>query len=86
MDFMLEIAEIVGLPIIVAGSILLYHLGSGSVPGALKPLAHAWVQTGYDPKWINVGMWLLFALLAASMLLFLGIPLYSVVLNLGRGF
>jgi hypothetical protein len=69
-----------------AGCTLLYHLGSGRVPGVLKPLANVWVQTGYDPKWINVGLWILFAFLAVPVLLFVGIPLYSVVVHLGRGF
>lgn len=86
MDFIMEIVGALMMLTIGAGSVLLYHLGSGRVPSALRPLANVWVQRGYDPKWINFGLWVLIALLAVSMLLFLGIPLYSVAVDLGRGF
>lgn len=81
-----SIIGMVAILIYGAGGVLLYHLGAGRVPSTLRPLADVWVQRGYDPKWINFGLWVLLALLAVSMLLFLGIPLYKVVVDLGRGF
>lgn len=75
----------VGLLIFLAGSALMFHLGAGSVPSVLKPLSTVWVHAGYDQKWIKVGLWVLFAFLAVAMLLFVGIPLYSGVVHLGRG-
>lgn len=71
------------LLVFLAGGAMLYHLGSGRVPKVLKPVANVWVSAGYDPKWVNVGLWALFALLAGMMLVFIGIPLYSSLSDLG---
>ena len=75
-----------GLLVFLVGGVLLYHLGAGRVPKLLKPVANVWVSAGYDPKWVSVGLWVLFALLAGAMLLFIGIPLYTSLADLGRGF
>jgi hypothetical protein len=75
-----------GILIFLAGSSLLYHLGAGSIPNLLKPLTNVWVKTGGAPKWINAALWTLFLLVAGAMLLFIGLPLYSSLVDMGRGF
>ena len=68
------------------GSDLLYHLGVGSTPRNLKPLARAWVKLGGTPKSFKVVLWGLFVLVALSVLIFIGHPLYLAITDLGRGF
>jgi hypothetical protein len=75
-----------GVLLFLAGNSLLSHLGAGSVPNTLRPLTNAWAKAGVDTKWINVGLWLLFALIAVAMLLFVGFYLYTSAVDLGRGF
>jgi hypothetical protein len=74
------------ITLIFSGGALLSHLGAGSVPKALKPFANVWLKSGRSPKSFNVALWLLFALIAMAVLLLIGIPLYSVVNDMGRGF
>jgi hypothetical protein len=69
--------------LIIAGGWLLYNLGAGRVPQPIRPIGNMWVRAGYNPKWINVAMWTLFALIAATFLLFVARPLYTVVVDLG---
>jgi hypothetical protein len=68
------------------GGTLLSHLGAGSVPNALKPFANVWLKSGRSPKSFNGALWFLFALIAIAVFIFIGIPLYSVVNGMGRGF
>lgn len=83
---MMNLYGMLGLLIFLAGGALLYHLGSGRVPSVMKPVADVWVRAGCDPKWINVGLWALFGLLAGAMLIFIGFPLYDALTDLGLGF
>jgi hypothetical protein len=75
-----------GLMIFLAGGALISHLGAGSVPHVLKPVAHAWVKSGGSPKSFSFILWGLFALIAFAMLIFIGVPLYTSLMDLGRGF
>jgi len=72
-----------GLFIILAGGSLLFYLGAGRMPPPVKPMANAWVRAGYDPKWITVVMWVVFAVIALVFFVFVGIPLYHAVVDLG---
>ena len=74
-----------GMLILTGGSLLSY-LGAGSIPPTLKPFAHVWVKSGGSPKSFNVALWVLFTLVAVAVSLFIGIPLYSAVNDVGRGF
>lgn len=69
---------------ISAGGVLLYHLGAGSTPGNLKPLASVWVRLGGTPESFKVVLWVLFVLLALSLLIIIGYPLYLAITDLGR--
>ena len=82
---MTNIYGMLGLVTFLAGGALLYHLGSGRVPGVLKPVTRLWARAGHDPKWIMVGLWALFVLLAGAMALFVGFYLYHALLFLGGG-
>ncbi len=77
---------IFGLMVFLAGGALLSHLGAGSVPHILKPVAYAWAKSGLSPKSFNFVLWGLFAVIAFAMLIFIGVPLYTSVMDLGRGF
>jgi len=70
------------LIVFVAGS-LLFYLGAGRVPPPAKPIADVWVRGGYNPKWITFAMWTTFAMMALLFLLFVGIPLYHAVVDVG---
>ncbi len=74
------------LTLVFGGGDLLYHLGAGTVPNTLKPFAHVWIKSGGSSKSFNLALWVLFALIAVSTFLFIGIPLYSAVNDMGRGF
>ncbi|HEV7858517.1 MAG TPA: hypothetical protein VGO91_07795 [Pyrinomonadaceae bacterium] len=69
-----------------AGCSLLYHLGAGTIPSMLKPLVNMWVKEGDEAKGVNIALWLLFILVAGALLLYLVAPMYSVILDMGRGF
>ena len=71
--------------LILAGSALLLHLGGGSVPGRLKPLAGAWGRYGGSPESFNRFLWGLFVLIASAVFLYLGFFLYKAVTALGSG-
>ena len=72
--------------VIGAGTVLLRHLGAGTVPPRLKPLANLWVQSGRDPKWVRIFLWIVFWLIACAFFASVLIPLSRAVLDLGRGF
>jgi hypothetical protein len=72
--------------IFLAGGALLSHLGGGTVPNMLKPISIVWVKSGLSPKSFSFVLWGLFALIAFTMLVFLGVPLYISLMDLGRGF
>jgi hypothetical protein len=72
-----------GLFMILAGGSLLFYLGAGRVPPPVRPMANVWVRAGYDPKWITVAMWAVFAVIALVFFVFVGIPLYRAVVDLG---
>ena len=82
---MTNLNGMLGLLIVLAGGSLLYHLGARRVPRVLKPAADVWARAGYDPKWGTASLWAVFALLAAGMLIFVGIPLYAALGALGQG-
>ena len=69
---------------ISAGDALVYHLGVGSTPQKLKPLANVWVRLGGTPASFKVVLWVLFVLVALSLLIILGYPLYLAITSLGR--
>jgi len=69
--------------IVVAGGLLLYYLGAGRVPPPIKPIASAWSRAGYDPKWVTVALWGLFALIAIVFLLIVGVPMFRAIEYLG---
>jgi hypothetical protein len=71
--------------LLLAGSALLLHLGAGSVPGRLKPLADAWGKYGGSPKSLNLFLWGVFALMAGGVFLYIGFFLYKSILALGGG-
>ncbi len=77
---------ILALSFIGAGDILLYHLGAGSTPKNLKPLASVWVKLGGTPESFRIVLWGLFVLVALFVLIFIGYPLYLAITGLGRGF
>ena len=58
------------LGLVIAGGDLLYHLGRGSVPDVLKPIAGVSVKSGIDSKRVNIILWMLFALIAGAFLFF----------------
>jgi hypothetical protein len=72
--------------IFLAGGALLSHLGAGSVPNILKPVAHVWIKSGGSPKSFSFVLWGLFALIAFMMVIFIGVPLYTSAMDLGHGF
>ena len=82
---MTNLYGIVGLMIFLAGGALLSHLGAGSVPHILKPVAHVWEKSGLSLKSFSFVLWGLFALIAFAMLIFIGVPLYTTVMDLGHG-
>lgn len=73
----------VGLFIVIGGGSLVFYLGAGRVPPPIKPIANVWVRAGYDPKWITLVMWAVFAVIALVFFVFVGIPLYRAVVDLG---
>jgi hypothetical protein len=75
-----------GLMIFLAGGALLSHLGAGSLPNMLKPVAHVWVKSGLSPKSFGFVLWGLFVLIAFAMVIFIIVPLYTSLMDLGRGF
>ena len=83
-NWYLTLSEIIGLTCISAGGVLLYHLGVGSTPENLKPLASAWVKLGGTPVSFKVVLWVLFVLVALSLLIIIGYPLYLAITDLGR--
>jgi hypothetical protein len=83
---MMNLHVIFGLMIFPAGGALLSHLGAGSVPNVLKPAAHLWVKSGGSPQSFSFFLWGLFALIAFAMIIFIGVPLYTSLMDLGRGF
>ncbi len=52
----------------------------------LKPVAHVWVKSGLSSKSFSFVLWGLFALIAFAMVIFIGVPLYTSLMDLGRGF
>jgi|GEM_PF-2802275 hypothetical protein len=83
-NWYLTISDLIFLSCISAGGVLLYHLGAGSTPGNLKPLASVWVRLGGTPESFKVVLWVLFVLLALSLLIIIGYPLYLAITDLGR--
>ena len=83
-DWYLTISEAILLACISAGGVLLYHLGFGSTPGNLKPLASVWIKLGGTPESFKVVLWVLFVLIALSLLIIIGYPLYLAITDLGR--
>jgi hypothetical protein len=83
---MMTLYGIFGLMVFLAGGALLSHLGAGSVPHGLKPVANVWLKSGGSPKSFSFVLWGLFALVAFAMLIFIGVPLYTSLMDLGRGF
>jgi len=75
--------EFLGLVSILAGGSLLFYLGARRVPPPIKSIANIWVRAGHDPKWITVALWTTFAIMALVFFLFVGIPLYHAVVDLG---
>ena len=67
----------------VAGASLLYYLGAGRIPPPVRPVANAWARAGYDPKWITLALWGVFAIIAVAFLLFVGVPMFHAVVDLG---
>jgi hypothetical protein len=47
---MANLYGIFGLMIFIAGGALLSHLGAGSVPHVLKPVANVWMKSRGSPK------------------------------------
>jgi hypothetical protein len=82
---MTTLSGIFGLMIFLAGGALLSHLGAGSVPDMVKPIANVWVKSGLGQKSFDFVLWGLFALLAFAMVIFIGAPLYTSLMELGRG-
>lgn len=70
--------------IVVTAGILLKHLGAGSVPPRLEPLARRWTSGGGNPVWINVTLWLFFFGLAGALFAIIGFFLYEGAVGLGR--
>jgi len=83
-DWYLTLMTIALFTCISAGDALVYHLGAGSTPQKLKPLAEVWVKLGWNPVSFRVVLWVLFVLAALSLLLILGYPLYLAITSLGR--
>ena len=74
---------LLGILVVFVAGALLSDLGAGHVPQPIRPLANIWARAGYDPKWISVATWALFALMAGLFVLLVGIPLYYAVIDLG---
>jgi hypothetical protein len=72
--------------LLTASGVLIKHLGAGSIPGALKPLAGVWVKSGYTHKSFSLILWGLFALVATAEFIFLGFAIYTAIMGLGTGF
>jgi hypothetical protein len=62
---------------------LLRDLGAGCVPHPIRPVANVWVRAGYDPKWVTVAVWVVFATMVFVSILLIGISLYQAVVHLG---
>ncbi len=71
--------------LVAAGSVLLGHLGAGTVPERLKPISDRWVRTGRDPRWVALCLWLIFSSIAFIFFISVLIPLGHAALYLGRG-
>jgi hypothetical protein len=69
--------------IFVAAGPLLFYLGAGRVPPPVKPLASAWARAGYNPKWVTLALWSLFALMAIVFLLLVGVAMFQAIVDLG---
>ncbi|MDX6712411.1 MAG: hypothetical protein QOH96_3427 [Blastocatellia bacterium] len=72
--------------IVYAGANLMSHLGAETVPNKLKPFANAWVKSGGNPKSVKIALWILFALIAVAVFFPLGFAIYTVLLDMGRGY
>jgi len=70
--------------LVIAGGDLLLHLGAGSVPNALKPLAKMWAESGRSPKSFNLVLWGLFVVIAVAVFGYIAFFLYTPLLDLGR--
>ena len=71
------------LLIFFVAAALLRDLGAGCVPHPIRPVANVWVRAGYDPKWVTVAMWVVFATMAFVLILLIGIFFYYAVVDLG---
>ena len=83
-DWYLIIPGLALVTIFSAGDVLLYHLGAGSTPENLRPLANVWVKLGGTPVSFKVVLWVLFVLIALSLLIILGSMLFLAINDLGR--
>jgi hypothetical protein len=73
----------IAISLFAAGGELLRHLGRKSVPRLLEPLATRWVESGYDARWVQRALWAVFWMIAVGLAVFIAIPLYDVVIDLG---
>ena len=64
---------LVFLSFVFAGASLLFYLGAGRVPPLVRPVANAWARAGYDPKWVTLALWGVFAIIAVAFLLYLNV-------------
>lgn len=71
-------------PTIVASVVLIQHLGSGTVPQRLQPIANLWINAGGDPRRVRLALWLLFSLLAGSFFASMILLTYPAIRDLGR--
>ena len=81
---MANLSGLLILMLFFAGGELLSHLGAGSVPNALKPLAKVWVKSGRSPKSFNLILWGLFVVIAVAVFRYIAFFLYTPLLDLGR--
>jgi hypothetical protein len=80
---MITFYGLLGLGIFLIGSSLLYYLGSRRKPDIAETVTQLLVRTGYNPKWVIIGLWALFALVAVAMTTFIAFYLYKSLIFLG---
>lgn len=85
-DWYLIIPGLALVTLCSAGDALVYHLGAGSTPQNLKPVANVWLKLGGTPESFKVVLWVLFVLIALSLLIILGSGIYLAITDLGRPF
>jgi hypothetical protein len=67
-----------------AATTLIKHLGRGTIPPRLEPVAFRWTNTGHDPKRFRLFLWLCFWLLAFIFFAVIGYYLYLAASHLGK--